>query len=268
MEEAWKAIVLGILQGVLEWLPISSQGNLILVMTWLLGIDLADALSFSVYLHAGTLLAAALYFRRDILAMLKALTSYRLRRSDREGRLISFLLFTTILTGFVGFIIYKLAEAYLTVVGEFFTAVIGAALITTGLIQKFAKEREKRNIDDVKLSDTLILGVVQGFSAFPGMSRSGITISALLIRGFNDEAALKLSFLMSIPAVFIAEIGLASGASFSQIRLMNLLLGVVFSFLMGTLSIHVLMKTVGRIRFWSLCILIGVLAVLPLLSYL
>jgi len=215
MEEGWKLIVLGIFQGFLEWLPVSSQGHLVLVMTYLLGVDSADALGFSVYLHSGTLIAAAIYFRRDLLVLL-----------------------------------------------------ISIALISTGLIQKLAKEHEERNVDEVKLPDTLVLGLVQGLSAFPGASRSGITISALLMRGFKGEAALKLSFLMSIPAVLVAEIGLASTASLSQIRMMDLLLGSAFSFLTGALSIHLLMKTARKIRFWGLCVLIGILALLPLLSYL
>ena len=269
MEEGWKLIVLGIFQGFLEWLPVSSQGHLILVMTYLLGVDSADALGFSVYLHSGTLFAAAIYFRRDLLVLLRKLPSYRFQDSDRESRVISFLLFTTILTGIIGYFIYRIAEAT-SVFGEFFmaAAAISIALISTGLIQKLAKEHEERNVDEVKLPDTLVLGLVQGLSAFPGVSRSGITISALLMRGFKGEAALKLSFLMSIPAVLVAEIGLASTASLSQIRMMDLLLGSAFSFLTGALSIHLLMKTARKIKFWSLCLLIGILALLPLLSYL
>jgi undecaprenyl-diphosphatase len=265
MEEGWKLIVLGIFQGFLEWLPVSSQGHLILVMTYLLGVDSADALGFSVYLHSGTLFAAAIYFRRDLLVLLRKLPSYRLQRSDEESRLISFLLLTTVLTGIIGYFVYRLAEAT-SVFGDFFMATIGIALISTGAIQKLAKEREERNLCDLKLQDTLILGVVQGLSAFPGVSRSGITISTLLMRGFKGEAALKLSFLMSIPAVTVAEIGLASAASLSQIGMMDLLLGSAFSFLAGTLSIHLLMKAAQKIRFWSLCVLIGILALLSLLS--
>jgi len=79
MEEGWKLIVLGILQGVLEWLPASSQGHLMLVMTYLLRIDSADALGLSVYLHSGTLFAAAIYSRRDLLALFRTVPSYRLR---------------------------------------------------------------------------------------------------------------------------------------------------------------------------------------------
>jgi len=267
MEEGWKLIVLGIFQGFLEWLPVSSQGHLVLVMTYLLGVDSADALGFSVYLHSGTLIAAAIYFRRDLLVLLRKLPSYRFQDSDRESRVISFLLFTTILTGIIGYFIYRIAEAT-SVFGEFFMAAVSIALISTGLIQKLAKEHEERNVDEVKLPDTLVLGLVQGLSAFPGASRSGITISALLMRGFKGEAALKLSFLMSIPAVLVAEIGLASTASLSQIRMMDLLLGSAFSFLTGALSIHLLMKTARKIRFWGLCVLIGILALLPLLSYL
>ena len=152
--------------------------------------------------------------------------------------------------------------------GGFFMVGTGIALVSTGLIQKLAKESAERSVDDLKLADTLILGVAQGLSAFPGISRSGITISALLIRGFKGEAASKLSFLMSIPAVIVAEIGLASAASLSQIGMMDLLLGSVSSFLTGTLSIHILMKVARKIRFWSLCVVMGILALLPLLGYL
>ena len=259
--------MLGILQGVLEWLPVSSQGHLVLAMTYLLGIDSADALGLSVYLHSGTLFAAAIYFRRDLLALFRTLRSYRLRRSEQESRLTSFLLFTTVLTGIIGYLIYRLAEAT-GLLGEFFMASTGIALVSTGLIQKLAKESAERSVNDLKLTDTLILGVAQGLSAFPGISRSGITISALLIRGFKGEAALKLSFLMSIPAVIVAEIGLASAASLSQIGMMDLLLGSAFSFLTGALSIHIFMKAARKIRFWSLCVLIGILALLPSLGYL
>ena len=259
--------MLGILQGVLEWLPVSSQGHLVLAMTYLLGIDSADALGLSVYLHSGTLFAAAIYFRRDLLALFRTLRSYRLRRSEQESRLTSFLLFTTVLTGIIGYLIYRLAEAT-GLLGEFFMASTGIALVSTGLIQKLAKESAERSVNDLKLTDTLILGVAQGLSAFPGISRSGITISALLIRGFKGEAALKLSFLMSIPAVIVAEIGLASAASLSKIGMMDLLLGSAFSFLTGALSIHIFMKAARKIRFWSLCVLIGILALLPSLGYL
>ena len=232
-----------------------------------LRIDSADALGLSVYLHSGTLFAAAIYSRRDLLALFRTLRSYRLRSSEQESRLTSFLLFTTVLTGIIGYLIYRLAEAT-SLLGEFFMAGTGIALVSTGLIQKLAKESAERSVDDLKLTDTLILGVAQGLSAFPGISRSGITISALLIRGFKGEAALKLSFLMSIPAVIVAEIGLASAASLSQIGMMDLLLGSAFSFLTGALSIHIFMKAARKIRFWSLCVLIGILALLPLLGYL
>lgn len=260
-------VFLGVLQGFLEWLPISSQGNLVLAMIYLLGIDPAEALSLSVYLHVGTLFAALVYFRYDLFALMRTLPNYRFRYTSRANSIISFLLFSSILSGLVGYFIFRFAEMSLTI-GEYFTGIVGAALIVTGLLQKYSKKSEKREFEDVKPFDTFLLGVLQGFSAFPGISRSGITISALLLRKFKSEAAIKLSFLMSVPAVIGAEIGLGMTKSLASVGTLALISGGFTSFLIGLLSIHVMMRSAQKVNFWSFCILIGVLALLPFFSYL
>ncbi len=266
-EMTLRVVFLGILQGFLEWLPISSQGNLVLVMIYLLGMGGAEALNLSVYLHIGTLFAALAYFRRDFFTLAKALPNYRFRYSNGVNNLISFLLFSSIISGFIGYFILKLTEISLTI-GESFTGIIGVALIMTGLLQKYARKCEKRKIEDVKFSDIFLLGVVQGFSAFPGISRSGITISALLFREFKGEAAIKLSFLMSVPAVLGAELGLGLAGGFISVGTIELILGCLSSFLTGLLSIHVLIKAAQKINFWAFCMLVGFLALLPTFSYL
>ena len=154
-----ESIVLGILQGILEWLPISSEGNLVLIMVALLGVEEEKALSFSVYLHIGTLLAVLVYLRKDLINLLKALPSYRIKgSSNAENKIISFLILTTVLTGIVGYLIFKLAEAT-SVLGEVFTAVIGVALIITGILQKITKRLGRRTIQNVNFADALLLGV-------------------------------------------------------------------------------------------------------------
>ena len=267
IEMLLEAVVLGILQGVLEWLPVSSRGNLVLAMMHLFGVGAAEALKLSVFLHTGTLLAAAVYFRREIAALLRALPRYRLNYADRENSLTSFLLFSTVLTGAVGYPLFRLAlEA--TVVGEAFTALVGVALIATGLLQRSARKTGGRGSADPGPRDTLLVGVAQGFSAFPGISRSGVTTSLLLLRGFSGTEALRLSFLMSVPSVLVAEVGLGLTRGLPAVGTQDLLLGALSSFALGMLSIHVLVRAAERVRFWKFCLLLGVLAVLPTLYYL
>jgi undecaprenyl-diphosphatase len=262
-----EAIVLGLIQGILEWLPVSSQGNLVLIMVALLGVDKAQALNLSVYLHIGTVLAALVYFRKIIVHLLKALPNYNLKYSSSdENRLISFLVFTTVLTGLVGFPIYVLVESA-EYHGELFIALVGAGLIVTGLVQKYAPRLGNRKAENLSFTDTLIVGVVQGFSAYPGVSRSGLTVSSLLFRGFTTESALNLSFLMSIPAVLAAQIGLGLISGFRAVNSADIFLGCCASFMSGLLSIHVMLKIARKIRFWLFCIALGVLALLPLLGF-
>lgn len=262
-----EAIILGILQGILEWLPVSSQGQLSLAM-YLFKVNENQILAFSIFLHIGTMFAAIAYFKGDIINLFKRLPSYRFNYTNQENRLISFLLLATILTGAVGYSLYRLIREAVPSVGEAFIALIGGALIVTGLIQKYVKARGERGTADLNLKDTLLLGVVQGFSIIPGISRSGITTSSLLFRKFSSEEALKLSFLMSIPAVLAAEIGLGLIEGLPPVGLEEILVGILFSFAFGLLSIHALMKIARKIRFWAFCILIGTLALLPMLAHL
>ncbi len=264
----WVAILLGILQGILEWLPVSSQGQLSLAMIYLFKIDADQVLNFSVFLHTGTLLAVTIYFRNDITNLLRKLLGYRFNYANRQNRLVSFLLLTTILTGVVGYPIYRILHTATPLAGEAFIALIGVALVVTGLVQKYAKVRGGRGTADLNLKDTVLLGVAQGLSVIPGLSRSGTTTSFLIFRKFSGEEALRLSFLMSIPTVLIAEIGLVLLGGLPTISLIDALASIGFTFLFGLLSIHILMKIAQKIRFWVFCFLLGILALLPLLGYL
>lgn len=258
-------ILFGILQGVFEWLPISSQGNLVLIMTVFFGYTTEFVLKYSIFLHTGTLLAVIVYFRKDVFRVLKGLGGYRPDFSGRN-RLLTFLIITTFITGIVGYPIFKflLLSSF---VGEVFIGLVGIALIMTGLIQKFSKPSGLKTEENISLKDSIILGIAQGLSIIPGISRSGITVSTLLVKGYSSREALRLSFLMSIPAVLAAEIGLVLLEGMPEIGMTDSLIGVVFSFAVGLLSIHVLLKTAERIKFWVFCIIMGVIALLPLFLY-
>lgn len=248
-------LILGLLQGITEWLPISSQGQTVLV-SQAFGMPLAMALDLSIWLHSGTLLAAVFYFRRDLLGLF-----------DLEKRyLLRFLLISTLVTGLVGAPLYLLfVNAFAAAAGEVVIGAIGALLIITGLIQRSVKRSCDRNEAEANTKDSVLGGLFQGFAALPGVSRSGITTSFLLIQGFTSEAALRLSFMMSIFAVAAAEIGLQLRGGFTVST--GAIIAMLGAFLTGLITIEALLKIAHRISFWKFLVLLGVLSLVPLAFY-
>lgn len=254
-----KALIVGLLQGLLEWLPISSQGSLVLIMITLLGLEPADALGLTVYLHIGTGLAALTYFRKDISRILRV-------NSESDRRMLRFLAVATVVTGMVGFPLFLFARMA-SIYGEALLGLTGAALISTGILERSARRQGSRAAETLSQREELLLGLVQGFSALPGVSRSGVTTSALLLKGFSGEEAFRISFLMSIPAVFAAAIGLTIVQGVPPFR-SSLVVALVASFLSALFSIGILLRVARKLQFWGLCVTLGVLALLPLLLYL
>ena len=258
-------MILGILQGILEWLPVSSEGILTLVSINFLKISTLEAIKFSIWLHLGTFFAAIFYFRKDIIGLIKHLPVYfkNFRFADEKTKLINFLIISTLLTGLIGFPIFLFVlDFFSSISAKIMTFLIGLLLIMTGFIQKKSKEGFK-DINALKKEDGIILGFLQGFSILPGISRSGVTTSGLLFRRFNSETALKLSFLMSIPAIFVAEIGLGilEGVEFSLASVSS----VLMSFLFGLLSIGLLLKIARKVEFWKFCIILGLISIISIL---
>lgn len=251
-------LILGLLQGLIEWIPISSQGNLVIIMIAILGLEPSDALGLAVYLHVGTGFAAVIYFRNDISRILQS-------DSESDRRMLRFLVITTALTGFIGLPLYLFAR-FASFYGEVLLGLTGVALILMGVVERSARKGGSRTADSLNLKEGLLLGLVQGFSALPGVSRSGVTTSALLLMGFSGEDALRVSFLMSIPAVFAAAIGLTTIQGAPQLGL-RLLVALVASFLSALFSIDFLLRAARKMRFWGLCLTLGVLALIPLLIY-
>lgn len=272
----FEAVVLGTIQGIAEWLPISSEGMTSLVLINFFGKSLSEAIPIAVWLHLGTLLAALVYFKEDVILITKRLPKYfkgivsrtRIQEiPDSEparsagDRLISFLIISTFLTGVIGLPIMLYITEKTEISGESATAAVGVFLILTGLFQRLsagAKNPKK----EPGIQDALFTGIAQGFAAFPGISRSGITVAALLFRKFDSEKALKLSFLMSIPAVLASEIGI--GIMGLLVVDLNSLLAVIFSFIFGLLTINILLKVARKVDFSYFCMILGFMSVLPL----
>jgi undecaprenyl-diphosphatase len=250
-------------QGVFEWLPVSSEGINSLIMVNFFGRALEEAVVYSIWLHAGTLFAAVVYFKDDVLKLARNFPTYvkNPKKSTKENRLTTFLIISTTLTGIIGLPLLLFGIEKANISGASATAFIGILLIFTGLLQKYSKKSFEKK--DTTTGDSALVGGLQAFSVLPGISRSGITVSVLLLRNYDARSALKLSFLMSIPAVLVAEVGLAV---LGRITLdLYSLVSVASSFVFGLLTIDVLLKIGGKINFGNFCIFLGVLSITAVL---
>ncbi|MBU2591974.1 MAG: undecaprenyl-diphosphate phosphatase [Patescibacteria group bacterium] len=256
-------IILGAIQGVAEWLPVSSEGVLVLVQLRFFGGNgsLAEMVKFALFLHLGTFLAALIYFRRQVGKIVKTVFTYR-KSSLEERGLVDFLLVSSSLTFLIGLLVlrfFSVFEEQLKLSGGILSLIIGLTLMITALLQLASKKMGSRSLDSLNLKDGFILGVVQGLAAIPGFSRSGATVSSLLLLGVEKTLALKLSFLMSLPVVFGGNILLnLNYLAFDW----QLILALSSSFVFGILTIHFLIKAAEKINFGIFVMVFGIITVI------
>ena len=259
------AVVLGVLQGVFEWLPISSEGNLVVFLTVVQGASPADAVGLSLFLHLGTAAAAAAFYREELVEMARLAPDWRPGDAfDGERAGLSFLAVATLVSGAVGIGAYvAVAEAMTAFGGGAFVAAIGILLVGTGALQRVAGSvglGGRRLPDGV---DALVVGALQGLAILPGVSRSGVTTSALLLRGHDGPSSFELSFLLSIPAALGAgAIAVVDAGGLPGIGARAAAVALLTSAVVGYLTIGALVRLVDRVAFWGVCVALGGLMVL------
>lgn len=242
-----KYIILGIIQGITEFLPVSSSGHLVIVQK-LIGVT-QQAVVISIVLHLGTSLALIIFFFNDILNLL------------RNIRLLSYIIIVTVVTGIIGVSGKDFFE-------KLFNSprLVAMALIVTGTILILTKKFMQAKRSALNIKDAFTLGLTQGFAIIPGISRSGITISTLLFRGLDRETSFRFSFLASIPAIFGAAILEAKDISLtSNMQVGNLIIGFIFSLLTGILSLRILKIILVKAKlhyFGYYCIIIAIITLL------
>ena len=268
-----EAILLGIIQGLTEFLPVSSSGHLVLFQQ-LFGLKEAE-LFFDVCVHLGTLLAVMVVFRKEITNIISALarllssrgskkTLWQKIESDPDLKLALLIVIGSIPTAVMGFLFRGIADRL------FASAfIVGLMLILTGLLlwitRWAAPHGEKPGADRLTFQNALIIGVVQGLAIVPGISRSGSTISIGLLRGISREAAARYSFLLSIPAIIGAGLlSLKAGLSQADPVIRISLLGAVTAAFVGYGALRCLLHLVkkGRLHLFApYCWLAGILAI-------
>jgi len=234
-----QVIVLAVVQGITEFLPISSTAHLYLT-SWLLGWQ-TEALDFDIALHIGTLLAILLYFLSDWLQILAQGFGVRYGRDEelkRNPMMLWLLAIATIPVGVFGFVFNKQAET--TWRSPY---VIGVMLVGVGVLMWLAERagRMRRDLSSVNLQDSVVIGLAQALAIVPGTSRSGITISAGLFRDFDRRSAARFSFLLSAPAIAAAAgkalYDMHKHGGFDAILNAPFLVGVAVSALTGCAAI-------------------------------
>jgi undecaprenyl-diphosphatase len=249
MDTIFQALVMGIVQGLTEFLPVSSSGHLILV-PWLFGWTdpFINSLAFSVMLHVGTLGALLIYFASDWVRLVPAgFAAIRDRsfRDDPDRKLAWLLVAATIPAALAGFLLNDVFEEAVRAPG-----VVAITLIVGGIVLWLADRlgATTKRIGDVTFPLAFGLGVAQALALVPGISRSGISISAARIAGLDRASAARFSFLMATPVTAGAALfelrKLVSGEAGVDVSIAPLIVGLVAAFLSGLLAIRVLLDYV------------------------
>jgi len=231
--EIYQSIILGIVQGLTELLPISSSAHLFLI-PWLFSWNVPEA--FDVALHFGTLLAIGIFFFKDWLELIKGGYNLAIKKEKTtEGKLFWYIVIATIPGGIIGFILDKYAEEILTK-----PLIIAIALIVMGILLYLVDKYSKKETEykDLTFKQTFLIGLSQALAFIPGVSRSGITMTTGRLLHIKREAVAKYSFMLSAPIVLAATIFKLSEFTFN----IPFIIGVITSFIVGIFVIKFLLE--------------------------
>lgn len=233
------AIILGVVQGLTEFLPISSSGHLN-VFPWIFNWEmLSDGMD--VALHIGTLLALIIFFFKDWIKLLKAGYKKVVKKEDsNDGKIFLYLVVATIPAGILSLILDKISDAIIGNDINFQMSIIALALIVMGILLYIADKKSKSttNYENISLKQAILIGTSQAIAAaFPGVSRSGITMTTARALKVDRESSAKFSFMLAMPITLAAVIFDLSNFTFD----LALILGILASFITGVIVIKFLM---------------------------
>jgi undecaprenyl-diphosphatase len=256
--ELWQIIV-ALIQGLVEWLPISSEGQVVLFLYNFTPVPPEQIISLVVWLHLGTALAVVVRYPRVIFDIL----------SLKDKKLFRLLIVATLSTAITAVPLYFFLKDNLAPVhGEILNVLVGILLLVTAIVLYLPTRREDEELVDtqreVENREAVTTGLVQGLAVLPGLSRSGVTISALLMQKIDKETAMKFSFLMSVPAVLaILILEIVTGSTLpSGVGTLDLIMIEGIVFVTGLASMEFLLRLARKINFWKLCLVLAVVAIL------
>ena len=242
--ELIEVIILAIVQGITEWLPISSSGHLVIFQQLF---NIQASVEFNLILHIGTLLAVVVFFREKLIKILKDFFTFDFKKKNAKMGL--WIIFATIPIVIIGFFFKDFFEYLFTNM-----TIVSIALIFTGIILLLTKTAKTRNKLNIK--NSFLIGVAQALAIIPGISRSGITISTGMLAGVKKQEVAEFSFILSIPALIGAVVLKLNDFVFG----FEELVGLIVSFVVGYLTIAFLLNIIKKGKFWLFgiyCLLLG-----------
>ena len=263
------AVIIGLVQGIAEWLPISSKTQVLLASSYLYGFSYQDAYTFGLFMEVGTIFATIIYFRKELLILIKVLQR---QGTDLDNKLFVFIVVATFVTGIVAVPLYLIADSITGVVIGIPMIIIGMVLIGDAILIYYSRTRKNqiavlKTLKNLTMRDYIIIGFVQGIAALPGVSRSGITTSTMLIMDIEPDESFRLSFFLSI----FASLG-AFGvtlifkhksvmASLSSISLLGLVIAIITATIVSLLLIDFLINVAGKKEIIYVTSGLGVIAI-------
>jgi len=240
-----QVIILAIVQGLTEFLPISSSGHLVLVPVFFGWTD--QGLAFDVAVHFGSLIAVMLFFRKDILALLRgSVQVLGANVATTEARMALGIALGTIPAALAGLMFVDWIEANLRSPAVIVFTLSGYAIL---MVLADRLGRRNRDISGIRIKDAVLIGVAQALALVPGTSRSGVTITAAMALGFERQDAARFSFLLAVPVILLASVYSFIGLLRTEATVAwgQLAIGVVVSAIVAYLSIEFFMRFVSRI---------------------
>ncbi|MBT17438.1 MAG: hypothetical protein CL889_00470 [Dehalococcoidia bacterium] len=237
-----EGIISGIIQGIFEWLPVSSQGVITIVSELFMDYEFESAIALGIWLHSGTSLAALIIFREDLKVLLLQLKNSNTNNFSRNYA------YTTFISAIIGVPILLFLGEINIQSGSAVMVLIGLAMTSTSIFLKFSRViKDERSLADISIKDSILIGTMQGLSAIPGLSRSGVTVAVMLGRGLGRKDALRFSFMLSIPVSLGAALvaGIRYGLPQSTVGAV----GAFTALLVGLVSIKALLVLSGKINF-------------------
>lgn len=258
MASVFYSILLGIVQGISEWLPVSSKTQVLLVSNYLFALPVEVAFAFGLFMEVGSIASASVYFRRDIASLL------------HDRRLLLYLVVVTVITGIVGVPLYLAAEKLLSSAYDPGAPmlILGAILVCDSIYIRYSRKAPRMaGLKDMKLKHYITIGIAQGIAALPGVSRSGMTVSTMLFMGVEPGDAFRLSYLAYIPA---ALGGIATTVLFSRAELntavaavdpTGVLVAIITAALVGLGVIAIALRFAKRNNIYIVTLAVGVVAI-------
>ncbi len=258
--EPWQVLV-ALIQGTVEWLPISSEGQAVLFLYNFTSVPPDEMVGLVIWLHLGTAMAVVARYPREIRDLLLL----------RDRALLGWLVVATVCTAVTAIPLYLTLKTTLMVTqGELVNVLVGALLLITALMLYLPTRQQDESVGAVDSGRGLtgriaaVTGLVQGLAVLPGLSRSGVTVSALLMQRVDKETALRFSFLMSVPAVLgVLALDVMLGAQLpASVTPVDMVVMECIVFATGLLSMEALLRVARRVSFWKLCVFLALVAIL------